>query len=279
MPANAFELHEKLFDINATYDSGQPLNFFGDYNNEENSLAYSFKGGRIKIERRNGKLLASYDGDSKDIKEWAKKEVTERFRLYDSLDDIYKKIATDTFIENSIMHSKGMRLTLNDPWETLVVFIISQASNIKKIRMDTKNLMHMLGNGNMPDAEALKKADISTLRRAGLGFRAEYIKNAAEYCSENVDLIRMRGKDYYYIKEALMEMKGVGEKVADCVILMGFGNTMAFPVDRWIKRAMEAEYFNGEKKSIDAIHDFAYDKWKGLAGYAQQYIFRYARQR
>ncbi len=277
MPANAkeFELHERLFDINATYDSGQPLNFFGDYSNEENSLSYSFNGGSIKIRKEKERLLASYEGHGNGIRG----EVTRRFRLGDSLQEVYKKISTDAFIEKAIMHSKGMRLTLNDPWETLAVFIISQANNIKKIRMDTKNLMRMLGNGRMPDADALKKAGISTLRQAGLGFRAEYIKNAAEYCSESIDLSKMHGKDYYYIKDALMEMKGVGEKVADCVILMGFGNTTAFPIDRWIKRTMEAEYFNGEKKSIDAIHEFAYGRWKGLAGYAQQYMFRYARQR
>jgi len=92
-----------------------------------------------------------------------------------------------------------------------------------------------------------------------------------------MDLYRLRGKGYDSIKESLMEIDGVGDKVADCIALMGYGKLEAFPIDTWVKRMLESIYFGKERRSIAALHEFADERWGKLAGYAQQYLFHYSR--
>ena len=76
-----------------------------------------------------------------------------------------------------------------------------------------------------------------------------------------------------------MEIDGVGDKVADCIALMGYGRMEAFPVDTWVKRTLENVYFKGEKMSINKLHRFIDEKWPSYKGYAQQYLFWYGRMR
>ena len=125
-----------------------------------------------------------------------------------------------------------------------------------------------------PTSEELMGASEAQLRGIGLGFRAKYIKHAAEYCTNNIDLDRLGRKDYGLLKDSLMEINGVGDKVADCIALMGYGRLEAFPIDVWVKRTMEKVYFKRkDARRCQDIHEFAYDQWNRHRGYAQQYIF------
>ncbi len=117
------------------------------------------------------------------------------------------------------------------------------------------------GSIRFPTSEELSKATVSQLRNCGLGFRAEYIKHAAEYCTNNMDLEQLGRKDYPLLKDSLMEIHGIGDKVADCIALMGYGRLEAFPIDVWVKRTMEKAYFGGKPKKIAEIHDFATEQW------------------
>ncbi len=83
---------------------------------------------------------------------------------------------------------------------------------------------------------------------------------------------------YLDAKDSLMGLYGIGDKVADCILLFGYGKFEAFPIDVWIKRTMERIYFNGRKKSIKQIHSIATEMWGDYRGYAQQYIFEAARR-
>jgi N-glycosylase/DNA lyase len=218
-----------------------------------------------------------------DIKK-AMKDLKYRFGLNDNMKKIYEQISTDEFVKSAIATYPGMRVTVNDPWETTVCFIISQFNNVKRIRLITKNIVKRFGYSidgtdtrTFPSSEVLSGASITDFRECNAGFRAKYLKSAAEYCTNNLDLYKLRSKSYEELKEELMTISGVGDKVADCIALMGYGKLEAFPIDVWIKRMMERLYFKGKVMKPREIHDFAIGRWGDMAGYAQQYIFHYAR--
>ena len=106
------------------------------------------------------------------------------------------------------------------------------------------------GSMRFPTSEELMGASEKQLRAMGLGYRATYLRHAAEYCTNNMDLDRLGRKEYGLLKESLMEINGVGDKVADCIALMGYGRLEAFPIDVWVKRTMEKAYFKGKTKKI-----------------------------
>lgn len=272
------------FDIKHTIESAQPLTFYADYDFGDGTLQYPNGKDLVKAIILGNSNNVQVKLDSKNINS-AKREFVSRFALKDDMEDIYKHIDTDKFVHLSIEKYRGMRITLNDPWETTLCFIMSQYNNIKRIRLIVKNFVSAFGTDivdddsriigrSFPTSAELLQFPESDFRACGAGFRAKYIKKAAEYCTNNLDLYKLRSKNYDELKEALMTITGVGDKVADCIALMGYGNKEAFPIDVWVKRTLENIYFDGEEKRIKELHKFAEERWgKRYMGYAQQYIF------
>ncbi|MGA3020540.1 MAG: DNA glycosylase [Candidatus Micrarchaeales archaeon] len=276
------------FDIRHTVDSAQPLTFFGDMRNDRRGVAYTYKDTLIEVEQKGSTVAYSSYGDLSGAE--IRKEVLSRFRLDDDIADIYKRIGTDLFIRRAIRKYSGMRVTKNEPWETTLCFLISQFNNVKRIRGIVRNLILAYGEERsfstdtmvlkfrtFPKPERIARLSVKELMSHGAGFRARYIKSVAQACSESFDLDRLYRKGYEEAKEQLMEMDGIGDKVADCILLFGYGKLGAFPIDVWIKRVVERNYFRGRKKSVKEIHSFAEERWNGYAGYAQQYLYHSAR--
>ncbi len=280
------EFKLEAFSMRHTFESAQPLTFYADYNPKFNSLSY----GAGKLFMR---LESKEYGSEAVLRVYGKKsrvyssEAHKRLRLDDDMKKIYKKIAKDSHVSEAIARYYGMRLTLNDPWETTLCFIISQFNNVKRIRLIVSNIVERFGSvvysdnkltvKSFPTSEELKNATDSELRALGTGFRSKYITSAAAFCTDSIDLYKLSPNNYDKLKSKLMEIDGVGEKVADCIALMGYGNLEAFPTDVWIKRTMEKLYFDGKKVKPRDIHEFAKDYWGPYAGYAQQYLFHNAR--
>jgi N-glycosylase/DNA lyase len=276
------KIKTSCFDLKHTIESAQPLTFHSDYDASSGFLAYP---------SRDTIVTLKHAGDHKEatltVPERHKAEVARRFRLSDNMDKVYAYIDTDKSMKEAIDKYHGMRLTLNDPWETTLCFIISQYNNVKRIRLITKNIVNRFGpevveNGNLvgrgfPSSSTLAGRPVGDFLKCGAGFRAKYIKAAAKYCTENLNLESLRDKPYEEVKGELMQIPGVGDKVADCIALMGYGKLEAFPVDVHVKRAMEKIYFGGRKQSIDRIQDKAFENWGRMAGYAQQYLFHSSR--
>ncbi|MCW6160462.1 MAG: hypothetical protein LVQ95_05265 [Candidatus Micrarchaeales archaeon] len=271
------------FDLKHTFESAQPLTFYADYSKEENSLSYASGGTIIKVSFKGTPQKGQLNITSNDILS-AKAEVKKRFRLDDDMEKIYKRINTDVHVGRAIDRYEGMRLTVNDPWETTVCFIISQFNNVKRIRLIVRKIIERYGrdiidnNGKVagksfPKSEDLLKVSEKNFLACGAGFRAKYLVHAADYCTNNLNLYKLNPNNYGKLKEELMEIQGVGDKVADCIALMGYGNLNAFPIDVHVKRAMERLYFNGEKKKIKEIHEISDRMWDAYRGYAQQYLF------
>lgn len=280
-------LQTSVFNMQHTVESAQPLTFYGDYDKAKNELRYATSKDFITVKfygnTTKGRLKVKAINKSKAIA-----DVSKRFRLSDNINKMYDEITTDSIIANAVSKYRGMRVTLNDPWETTLCFIISQFNNVKRIRLITRNILESFGVAvldenekqmakSLPTSRILSEATEKDLLRCGAGYRAKYIVEAANYCTNNFDLYKLRNLDYHTLKNELLTIKGVGDKVADCIALMGYGKLEAFPIDVWIKRTLERHYFKNRKKNIKDLHKFAEERWGKYAGFAQQYLFHTAR--
>ena len=189
--------------------------------------------------------------------------VRDYLRLADDLDSIYSSINVDERIGGAIDRFRGLRLIRQDPWECLVSFICSSNSNIPRISTNVEDMSKSLGRaiacggGEMyafPSPEALAEAGEAPLRELGLGFRAKYVAAAARIVADGgIDLFTLREAPYEAALEALTALPGVGDKVANCVMLFSLDKLDAFPVDVWVDRVLREWYAdrmsaNGGKK-------------------------------
>ena len=212
-----------------------------------------------------------------------KEFVVHFFSLNENLPEILKEINKDKFIEKSIDKYRGLRLIKQDPWECLISFICSSASNIPRIKSKLKALSESFGKRITLDGvrdytfpTPGKMNDYEKILDAKTGFRARYILEA----NNTVDikhLNSLRTQPYNLAKNELKKISGVGDKVADCILLFSLGFNQAFPVDTWIKKTMQLLYFDNNNVSNDRIRTFGLDYFGTYAGYAQQYLFMYSR--
>lgn len=211
-----------------------------------------------------------------------KSEFDERFCRYLALDedysavdsDIITRLDNDETIKKAIEYGSGIRILRQDGWEALCSFIISQNNNIPRIKKIIENMSREFGEKidethyAFPTAEALYNAGIDRIFELKTGFRAKYIYDAAEkVVTGKIDLSSVDKMTTEEALEYLMQIKGVGLKVASCALLFGFNKTDAFPVDVWVKRVLEKYYPDG----LDLTNLGAY------AGMIQQYLFYYER--
>ncbi len=206
---------------------------------------------------------------------------------YFDLKTDYKKIKdslkNDEIVKKAIEYAEGIRILNQEPFECLISFIISQNNRIPMIKQVIKNISAKYGEQAgedyiFPSLEQLKKATPEELKLCKTGFRDKYILDAVENIDKgNINLQELFDMPSEKAKEELLKIKGVGTKVADCVLLFSLKKNDVFPTDVWVKRVMEYFYFEEKDTPIKEIHNFAKEKWGDLAGYAQQYLFYYAR--
>jgi len=184
---------------------------------------------------------------------------------------------------------RGLRLLRQDPWECLASFILSSTKQIVQIRQIVALLCERFGeriampNGEhprftFPSAGKIAAASEAALRDCKMGFRAPGLLAAAQLIDRGkFDLNTLRGVSYTEARNQLMTLRGVGGKIADCVLLFAYGFDSAFPVDVWIERAMQELYFPRRRASEKRLLKFAATHFGPHAGYAQQYLFHYIR--
>jgi len=207
------------------------------------------------------------------------------WRSYLDIDRDYQNIiyelSNDEIMKNAISKGSGIRILKQDPWEAVVSFIISQNNNILRIKKIIGLLCENFGDKlefdgceyySFPTAKQIYGKDLSVIKA---GFRDKYIQSAAAMCVEGkIDFDSVYSMDYETALEYLKQIKGVGNKVADCVLLFAYQKFDAFPKDVWIKRTVSQLYSVPEEE----IEAFAKKKFKGNCGFAQQYLFYSARQ-
>lgn len=201
--------------------------------------------------------------------------------------EIKKRLSSDPVMKTASDFGSGIRLLAQEPFECLISFIISASNNIPRIKKIIDSLCTNFGEKvtylgkdfyTFPTPEKLASLELSDLSVIKAGFRDKYILNTAKaVVSGMIDLECLKSASYEYAKSELLKLSGVGNKVADCVLLFSLEKYGSFPVDVWIKRIMEHCYFDGEtdKETISAL---AKEKFSDLGGFAQQYLFYWARE-
>lgn len=197
---------------------------------------------------------------------------------YFDLDSDYEAIKDrisqmDPILKEAVSYAPGIRILRQDPWEAICSFIISQNNNIPRIKGIISRFCQIFGEEispgvhSFPTAEAVAKLSVEDLAPIRSGFRAKYIIAAAQKVSSDENFIpSIYSLPIDEARKALQTIKGIGPKVADCALLYGFHRTDCFPVDVWMKRAMEVLLPGRDPR------EFGMD-----AGMAQQYIFHYSR--
>ena len=194
----------------------------------------------------------------------------------------------DEYLEKATEFGQGIRILQQDGWEMLISFIISANNRIPMIQRAINNLSERYGKfigeyrGKkyyaFPTPEELSKVSVEDIRACQTGFRDKYIKSVVDYVSENKeDVLTYRKLSTDECIKELIKFNGVGPKVADCIALFGMQKYDTFPVDVWVKRVME-EFYVEDNLSLPKIRKFALNKFGDLAGFAQQYLFYYARE-
>ncbi len=202
------------------------------------------------------------------------------YRLYQ------KRLSKDDIMEKAISEGNGIRILRQDTFEALISFIISASNNIPRIMKIVDNLCTLYGERieydgktyySFPTAERMRGVNAQELAPIRAGFRAKYIADAVEkVLNGTVNLESLSTLPVKDAREQLMQINGVGPKVADCVLIFGAGRLDVFPVDTWIDKAMKTLYPKACKEV--SVRQAGENLFGDICGLAQQYIFYYARE-
>lgn len=202
--------------------------------------------------------------------------VREYLRVDDDTERILRELSNDPVLARGVESVSGLRLVKMDEWECLASYILATFTNIGRIRKMIERISSRYGEPitegvwAFPGVGRLAEASVRELEALGLGYRAEYLARTCEVMDDNRlgRMRRMRDED---LRDELLSLSGVGDKVADCVSLFGFGRLTAFPIDVWMKRALARLY--GEEGSYRQLRRFASERFGAYAGYAQEYLY------
>ena len=255
----------KSLDIEKTFECGQCFR----WNCSEKGIYTGIVGKYLaEVSVENGEVYITSEAPS------------ELWSDYFDLDTDYAAVSAafaGDYLRKCVEYGIGIRILRQDSWEALCSFIISQCNNISRIKGIVERLCEGFGekieaNGNIyysfPSAARLAELEPADLAVIRAGYRAEYIINAAKaVASGELDLDTLKVCDYREAIKTLRQIRGIGEKVANCVVLFGLNHMEAFPIDVWMKRALRENF----------PPDFDPASLGEYAGLAQQYIFYYAR--
>ncbi|MDU2688446.1 8-oxoguanine DNA glycosylase [Paeniclostridium sordellii] len=238
-------------------------------------------------------INVSREGDTIYLKNTNLEDFKNIWKDYFDLDTDYSKIKNelrnmDEYLEKATEFGWGIRLLRQDPWEMIISFIISSNNRIPMIQKAIKNLSTEYGTYigsyegedyyDFPTPQQLSKASIEEIRACSTGFRDKYIKSTTEeVIKNNDDVYSYRNLSTEDCIKELLKFNGIGPKVGDCIALFGMQKYDTFPVDVWVKRVMQ-EFYVEDDMSLPKIRKYAIDKFGDLSGFAQQYLFYYARE-
>ena len=257
--------------------------------NKEDDESYTgvFKNNVLNVKKENGKIIFKgiCDGNIEEI-----------CKDYFDLDTNYEEIKStlskiDKYLETSIQYGSGIRILNQDLWETIISFIISANNNIPRIKGIIERISKKYGKKiiynekeyyTFPNMYKLGEASVEDLRALGLGFRDKRIYETTKmFLNKEITLEELeKEQNIDILREKLMTLSGVGGKVADCIMLFSLKKFSVFPIDVWVRRVMNELYIkepDENKVSKALIQNLAKEKYKDLAGLAQQYLFYWKR--
>lgn len=254
----------KCLDLDLTLDCGQAFRW---RRLDDGSYIGAASGELLHIEKIGDNLVFHNTSEKAFNNVWVG-----YFDLDRDYDEICNCLKKDKLLSQTIDEYYGIRILNQDSWEALCSFVISQQNNIKRIKLIISRLCESygeeLGDGwySFPSAETLSELSVEDFEALGTGYRAKYLcRLSRDVVSGKIDLDYIKSLPMNEAKKELLKIYGVGEKVANCVLLFGMGFYECCPIDVWMKRVME--YYP----------DGFPDCFKGIEGIAQQYLFHWAR--
>ncbi len=217
--------------------------------------------------------------------------LTDYLQTNTNLTAVLDSFPDDAPMRASVAFCRGLRLLRQDPWECLASFIISSTKQIVQIRQIVESLCRRFGGpvvvplghrpaDAFPSAGTLAVVTEQELRACQMGFRAPYLLASARMvAAHEIDLTGLRKMSVAKARAELLRLPGVGEKIANCVLLFAYGFEEAFPVDVWIRKALRQLYFPKAHPGPRLLARFIATHFGPHAGYAQQYLFHYMRTR
>jgi len=221
---------------------------------------------------------------------------TDFFRKNDNMQEIIKSISKDKTVRKAVKEYQGLILFRQDPFQCVISFIISSNSNIQKIKNSLEKITKKFGKKVkiqnkefflFPEPEKIAKATIDEIKSCGVGYRAPFIKEAAKMIVlKKIDFEYLKKCDYYEAKKNICLIPGVGNKVADCIMLFSLNKLESFPLDTWMIKILEKYYskeFKIETKTItqkqyELLHEKIVKHFGPYCGYAQQFLFKMERE-
>jgi len=221
---------------------------------------------------------------------------TNFFRKNDNMQEIIKSISKDEIVKKSVKQYVGLRIFKQDPFQCMISFIISSNSNIQKIKSSLEKISKKFGTKVkiqnkefflFPKPEKLAKASIKEIKKCGVGYRAPFIKQASKMIVlKKINFKYLEKCDYQEAKKKICVIPGIGNKVADCILLFSLNKLEAFPLDTWMIKILEKYYsnqFNIETKTItekqyQILHEKIVNYFGPYCGYAQQFLFKMERE-
>ena len=272
-------MQNRVINVDSSINSGQVFLW-----KKNNANWYGVNGQDI-LKITNSGSIKSYQNSKTDF-----------FRKKDNIEKIIKSISKDDVTKKAIKQYPGLRIFEQDPFQCLISFIVSSNSNIQKIKNSLEKMSKRFGvkaefdNQEFflfPKPEKLARASINEIKSCGVGYRADFIKEAANRAAlKKIDFEYLKKCSYQEAKKEICQIPGVGNKVADCIMLFSLNKLESFPLDRWMIRILEKYYsdkFQLETKTItekqyEILHEKIVNHFGPFAGYAQQFLFKMERE-
>lgn len=265
------------FELKHIFDCGQCFRW-----NEDSDGSYiGVVSGRVARVIKKGKDVYIKGGLLQDKAFWIN-----YFDLNLDYGRIKEELSKDEILCEAVKHGGGIRILNQAPFEIVISFIISANNRILMIKRAVENISRKFGEEiefegktyySFPTPEKLSKVSVEDIE--GCGFRAPYIVESTRAIQEGAfQLETVKNLELEAAHQELVKLKGIGPKVADCILLFSMNKNGAFPVDIWVKRIMQYFYLAPDV-SLKKIRSFGMEKFGDSAGFAQQYLFYYARER
>ena len=278
MEKNELVINVRCFNLKYTLECGQCFRW---ERITDNIYIGVIKDRVLKVKQKGNNLYVSSDKKA-DLEEVVKKY----FDLEKDYESIEKKISTfDDNVKKAVKNTSGIRILNQDFFETLISYIISTNNNIPRISKSINLISKRYGKKVVfenkeyylfPTKNELANVKKEEYRECGVGYRDTYfadtIKDVLNGKLDNVDINTMSTKD---LNKILLSFKGVGQKVADCILLFSCGKEEVFPIDVWVERIMSRLYFKEYKGKMSKkdILDYAKSHFGNYAGIVQQHLF------
>ncbi|HAE92808.1 MAG TPA: 8-oxoguanine DNA glycosylase [Tissierella sp.] len=270
----------KNFEPKHIFECGQAFRWKVEEDKSYTTVAY---GKVLNVKKENNDIILSNTNIEDFNNIWYN-----YFDLDRDYDEIKKELSKDPILDEAIKFGEGIRILNQEPFEMVISFITSANNQIPRIKRSIELMSKHYGEKivpgeqeyySFPTAENLSNAKPEDLKEiCKVGFRGERIVQTAKIIANGeLDLNSIYNLTRDEGKELLMTLPGVGPKVSDCILLFAFNKDDAFPVDVWVKRVMEHFYLK-EDTNVKLIGTHGARIFGNLAGFAQQYLFYYARE-